>query len=225
MALMKNVTQNKCQGGRGRKETLVHSWRGYKLVYLPTIGETWVRSLGQEDPLEKRMAIHSSVLAWRIPWTEEPRGLQSTGPQRVGHDWATNVTLPLQALYWAGYRFLMKRKRELLCDKAILLTVFSCDPSLVSILLHKSDQTYWVRAPTWWLHLTWITLSLRTSTVAQWLGNHFAMQGTQVRSLICYGTKIPHAHAQNYWVCSLNKRSHMTPQRFHLPLLRPDADR
>ena len=86
MALMKNVTQNKCQGGRGRKETLVHSWRGYKLVYLPTIGETWVLSLGQEDPLEKRMAIHSSVLAWRIPWTEEPGGLQSTGLQRVGHE-------------------------------------------------------------------------------------------------------------------------------------------
>jgi len=45
-----------------------------------------------EDPLEKEMATHSSVLAWRIPWTEEPRGLQSTGSQRVGHNWATNTT-------------------------------------------------------------------------------------------------------------------------------------
>ena len=45
-----------------------------------------------EDPLEKEMATHSSVLAWRIPWTEEPRGLQSTGSQRVGHNWATNPT-------------------------------------------------------------------------------------------------------------------------------------
>ena len=53
--------------------------------------ETWVRSLGQEDPLEKEMATHSSVLAWRIPWTEEPGGLQSTGSQRVGHDWATSL--------------------------------------------------------------------------------------------------------------------------------------
>ena len=51
--------------------------------------ETWVRSLGQEDSLEKEMATHSSILAWRIPWTEEPGGLQSTGSQRVGHDWAT----------------------------------------------------------------------------------------------------------------------------------------
>ena len=48
--------------------------------------ETWFQSLSQEDPLEKGTAIHSSILAWRIPWTEEPRRLQSIGPQRVGHD-------------------------------------------------------------------------------------------------------------------------------------------
>ena len=53
---------------------------------LPAMQETWVRSLGQEDPLEKEMATHSSILAWRIPWTEEPGGLQSTRLQRVGHD-------------------------------------------------------------------------------------------------------------------------------------------
>ena len=56
---------------------------------LPAIQEpqkTWVQSLGQEDPLEKEMATHSSILAWRIPWTEEPGGLQSTGSKRVGHD-------------------------------------------------------------------------------------------------------------------------------------------
>ena len=52
----------------------------------PAVRETWVLSLGQEDPLEKGMAIHSSILAWRIPWTEEPSGLQSMGSQRVGHD-------------------------------------------------------------------------------------------------------------------------------------------
>ena len=53
---------------------------------LPAMRETWVGSLGREDPLEKGMATHSSILAWRIPWTEEPGGLQSTGLQRVGHD-------------------------------------------------------------------------------------------------------------------------------------------
>ena len=53
---------------------------------LPAKKETWVRSLAQEDPLEKEMATHSSTLAWRIPWTEELDGQQSTGSQRVGHD-------------------------------------------------------------------------------------------------------------------------------------------
>ena len=53
---------------------------------LPTMWETQVQSLGREDPLEKEMATHSSILAYKIPWTEEPGGLQSIGLQRVGHD-------------------------------------------------------------------------------------------------------------------------------------------
>ena len=53
---------------------------------LPAKQEMWVQSLGREDPLEEEMATHSSILAWRIPWTEEPGGLQSMGSQRVGHD-------------------------------------------------------------------------------------------------------------------------------------------
>ena len=53
---------------------------------LPAAQETWVRSLGREDPLEKEMATHSSILAWRIPWKEEPGGLQSMGSQRVRHN-------------------------------------------------------------------------------------------------------------------------------------------
>ena len=53
---------------------------------LPAMLETRVQSLGREDPLEKEMATHSSVLAWRVTWTEEPGRLQSTGSQRVGHD-------------------------------------------------------------------------------------------------------------------------------------------
>ena len=53
---------------------------------LPTMWETWVRSLGWEDPLEKEMATHSSILAWKIPWTVEPSRVPSMGSQRVGHD-------------------------------------------------------------------------------------------------------------------------------------------
>ena len=59
-------------------------------ICLPT-QETWVQSLGLEDPLEKEMATHSSVLTWEIPWTEEPRGLQSMGLQRGGHDLMTKT--------------------------------------------------------------------------------------------------------------------------------------
>ena len=53
---------------------------------LPAVQETQVRSLGWEDPLEKEMATHSRILAWRIAWTEKPGGLQSMGSQRLGHD-------------------------------------------------------------------------------------------------------------------------------------------
>ena len=53
---------------------------------LRVMWETWVQSLDWEDPMEEGMAVHSSILAWRIPWTEEPGGLQSTGSQRAGHD-------------------------------------------------------------------------------------------------------------------------------------------
>ena len=53
--------------------------------------ETWIQSLGQEDPLEKGMATHSNFLSWRTPWSEEPGGLQYMGLQGVGHDWITNI--------------------------------------------------------------------------------------------------------------------------------------
>ena len=59
---------------------------GQTVKRLSTMQETRVQSLGWEDPLEKEMATHSGTLAWKIPWTEEPGGLQSTGSQRVRHD-------------------------------------------------------------------------------------------------------------------------------------------
>ena len=60
-----------------------------RLKRLPPMQKTWVRSLGREDPLEKEMATHSSILAWEIPWTEEPGRLQPMGLKRVGQDLAT----------------------------------------------------------------------------------------------------------------------------------------
>ena len=58
----------------------------HRLKHLPAMQEAWVRSLGREDTVEKEMATHSSILAWRIPWTAEPGGLQSTGSQRIRHN-------------------------------------------------------------------------------------------------------------------------------------------
>ena len=59
---------------------------------LPAMWETWVQVLGREGPLEKEMAIHSSTLAWKIPWTEEPDRLQFIGSQRVGHNFTFTFT-------------------------------------------------------------------------------------------------------------------------------------
>ena len=74
---------------------------GSEVKHLPGIRETWVGSLGREDPLEKEMATHSSTFAWRIPWREAPGRLQYMGPQRVGHNWATS-------LHFNGMKVLMK---------------------------------------------------------------------------------------------------------------------
>ena len=79
-----------------------HLWRfshgrtslvAQKVKHLPTVRGTQVQSLGQEDLLKKEMATHSSILAWKISWTEVPGGVQSMGSQRVKHDWATSFSL------------------------------------------------------------------------------------------------------------------------------------
>ena len=72
---------------------------------LPPMRETWVRSLGWEDPLEKEMAPHSSTLAWKIPWTEEPGRLWSMESQRVGHDRATSLHFTLLACEMECYSY------------------------------------------------------------------------------------------------------------------------
>ena len=78
--------QNQQQSTKIKSIKMRASLMAQRLKCLPTMWETWVRSLGWEDPLEKEMATHSSILAWRIPWMEEPGGLQSTGSQRIGHN-------------------------------------------------------------------------------------------------------------------------------------------
>ena len=95
---------------------------------LPTMQETWVWSLGWEDP--GRMATHSSILAWRIPWTDELAGLQSVGLQRIGHNWATNNKGERQ---WEPSRALWKH------DVPSLLESFLLGP----IILERNDLCLW----------------------------------------------------------------------------------
>ena len=74
--------------------------------HLPTVQETQVRSLGREGPLEKEMAIHSSTLAWKIPWMEESGRLQSMGSQTVRHDWATSLHLVVRVIRLTNFLWL-----------------------------------------------------------------------------------------------------------------------
>ena len=69
-----------------------------RLKNLPPMQETWVLSLGWEDPLEKEKVTHSSILAWRIPWTEKPGRLQSTGSQRIRQDWLDKAVIHVISL-------------------------------------------------------------------------------------------------------------------------------
>ena len=88
-----------------------HSLVAQTVKHLSAMQETQVRSLGWEDPLEKEMAAHSSILAWKIPWTAEPGRLPSMGSQRVGQDWATSLSLSLFILWCST--FLMEDSLEM----------------------------------------------------------------------------------------------------------------
>ena len=91
---------------------------------LPAIQEPRVRSLGQEDPLEKGMATHCGILAWGTPWTEEPGGLQSLGPQRAGHDWTTNTEV-MEQYYWSVLFCSAQSLGRLVCMLALNSNVVS----------------------------------------------------------------------------------------------------
>ena len=88
LSIKRKVAKEICTFLRTFNTLFLASQVAQRLKHLPAMQETWVRSLGQEDPLEKEMATHSSVLAWRIPGMGQPGGLPSMGSHRVGHDWS-----------------------------------------------------------------------------------------------------------------------------------------
>ena len=126
--------------------------------------KTWVWSLGREYPLEKGMTTHSSILAWRIPWTEEPSKLQSIGSQRVRHDWATNI-FSSHTLYpqWL-HHFIFLPVVHCCCCCCEVASVVSD-----SVRLHRRQPT---RLP----H-PWDSPGKNT-----WMGCHFLLQCIKVKS-------------------------------------------
>ena len=107
-----NVHFNKNRAHVRRTTAVMHLLRWHSGMKLPAMQEmqkTQVRSLGQEDPLEEEMATHSSILSWRIPWTEESGRLQSMGLQRVGHNWATEHTH--RSSNWSSHSILFHTSR------------------------------------------------------------------------------------------------------------------
>ena len=92
-------------------ESLSPSFQADALTSEPAVKETWVQSLGQEDLLEKETATHSSILSWRIPWTEEPGRLQSIWSQRIGHDWTTNTTI-IRLVKWIAFKFKLSKSQH-----------------------------------------------------------------------------------------------------------------
>ena len=109
--------------------SLIPSLGAQTVKNLPAIQETQVQSLGWEDPLEKGMVTHSSILSWRIPWTEEPGGLQPTESERVGHDWEMNTLscLPTQASLWQISKIGAIVPSMSVC---VIFTIWFCDSSI-----------------------------------------------------------------------------------------------
>ena len=105
-----------------------------RLKHLPGMRETWVGSLGREDPLEKEMATHSSTLAWRIPWREEPGRLQYMGSQRVWHDWAASLSLSY-VIYWIKTGGHTGDQEQSLCSDGAYIRhrKKACHPLLLSL--------------------------------------------------------------------------------------------
>ena len=141
---------------------------------LPARQDPWVRSLGQEDSLEKGLATHSSILAWRILWTEEPGGLQSMGWQTVGPDWASNTftSLSYQEIEWlyGSFIYLFLRKLFIVAapcyikSRRVLISLHPCQHLLFSAFCCCCCLIVFIlRGMRWWLILVCISLIICVS--------------------------------------------------------------
>ena len=123
-----------------------------RLKHLPGMLETWVRSLGWEDPLEKEMATHSSILAWRIPWREEPGGVQSMGSQRVRHDCIIlSLTFQCINICWLSFSYLFFCTCESVTHSLKVATeIVATDPLEKEMVTHSGTLAWkipWTEKP------------------------------------------------------------------------------
>ena len=159
------------------------------LKNLPAMQETWVRSLGGENPLEEETETHSSILAWRIPWTEELDRLWSMGSQRVRHNWATNTSLSLYWLLPYLSASLLTKLEDIHCQcmlSPICLFPFSLESPLIIFSLFLSwcpvrsmlltlivkpafPQLIFLCSPKHFLPLASKTALTLTATLSHWL--------------------------------------------------------
>ena len=129
---------------------------------LPVMRETQVQSLGREDPLEKEMATHSSTLAWKIPWTENPGRLQSMRSQRVGHDWVTSLFFPFP-LYLFSFYEQYSYEYSPVCSLVVVYRVSlgnsSLGPARESFCCCRHLMAWLGLLGPWWLHLVCLAVS------------------------------------------------------------------
>ena len=129
---------------------LVAELRSWWCLPMQELQETQVWSLGWEDPLEKGMATHSSILAWRIPWTEEPGRLQSMRSERVGHEWATELAFSNQKpqttakffflFYWVTWANVLKQGSSEVHEVWAHLTLGLSPSNLITLVFFRSSQ-------------------------------------------------------------------------------------
>ena len=138
--------------------------------------EMWAQSLGREDPLEKGTTTHSSILAWRFPWTEEPDGLQSMRSQRIGHDWSDLAQHGTHLGYHRAVTYTSNKSSERELKKTISFTVISKRIKYLRINLIKKVKDLYMKNLRYWLE------KLKKTQIN---GKAFCIHGLEVRLFKC----------------------------------------